>query len=409
MYARHLTDALRDALSDTPVVLLVGVRQAGKTTLARALLRPEAPARYLSLDDPAVLMAAQTDPVAFLEDLDGPVVLDEVQQAPALFPVLRSVVDRDRTPGRFLLTGSTHALTTPRVAEALVGRMELLTLWPLSQGEIEGRRETFLDAVYRDEAPVPPKAVDNRRSIVDRALRGGFPEPLGRSDRRRPAWFGSYIATILRREVRDLARIEGTAELPRLLDLLASRSAGLLNFADISRNASIPQTTLKRYIALLEQTFLLWRLPAWAKNPGKRLVKSPKLMFVDTGLLAHLSGWTSTRLAGHPEAVGPLLENFVATELRKQAGWSEVTCRFSHFRTSHGREVDLVLEDRDGRVVGIEVKARASLNQRDFAGLHALAEACDDSFHRGIVLYTGTERLAFGSRMHALPMGALWE
>ncbi len=409
MIPRHLSRLLGAVLSDTPVVLLVGARQSGKTTLVKALSRPGGPARYLSLDDPAVLAAAQSDPAAFLQDLDGPVILDEVQQAPALFPVLRSVVDRDRRPGRFLLTGSTHALATPRLAEALVGRMELLTLWPLSQGEIEGHREGFLDAVFRDRLPPLRHSPESRRHLIEQALKGGFPEPLGRLGARRSAWFRAYVTTILKREVRDLAQIEGIAELPRLLELLAARAASLLNFSEISRSAGIPQTTLKRYLALLEQTFLIRRLPAWAKNPSKRLVKAPKLLVSDTGLLAYLSRWTAERLARRPELAGPLLENFVAMEILKQAGWSEIPQRISHFRTSSGQEVDLVIEDHLGRVVGVEVKARATLNRRDLPGLRALADACGDSFHRGIVLYTGSERRARGARPHAWPLSAVWD
>lgn len=409
MIPRHLSASIETALSDTPVVLLVGARQCGKTTLVKALSRPGVSVRYLSLDDPAVLAAAQSDPAAFLEDLDGPVILDEVQQAPALFPVLRSVVDRNREPGRFLLTGSTHALSAPRVAEALVGRMELLTLWPLSQGEIGGRQEGFLDAVFRDRVPPLKQPVEDRRSLIERALRGGYPEPLGRAGPRRAAWFGAYVTTILKREVRDLAQIEGIADLPRLLELLAARAASLINFSEISRSAGIPQTTLKRYMTLLEQTFLIMRLPAWANNPSKRLVKAPKLLVGDTGLLAHLAGWNTERLADRPDSAGPLLENFIATEIVKQAGFCDVPPRISHFRTSAGQEVDLVIQNHAGQVVGVEVKARATLSGREVRGLNALADACGDRFHRGIVLYTGGERLALGPRTVALPMNAVWE
>jgi len=403
---RHLSAPLREALADTPVVFLTGARQSGKTTLVRSMAGPST--RYLSLDDPATLASAQADPGAFLEDLDGPAILDEVQQAPALVPALRAVVDRDRKPGRFLLTGSAHALATPALAQALVGRMEVLTLWPLSQGETERRREGFLDALFRRRLPPWRGPAEDRAAIVRRALRGGFPEPLGRSERRRRVWFRSYVATILQREVRDLARIEGLAELPRLLELLAARATGLLNFAGLSRNAGIPQTTLKRYLALLEQTFLVLRLPAWTRSRSKRLVKSPKLLVADTGLLAHLAGASAERLLAHPDAAGPLLENFVAMELQKQAGWSRTTCRLYHFRTSAGREVDLVAEDESGRLVGIEVKARASLSERNLQGLRALADIAGARFHRGVVLYTGRERLAFGPRLHALPIPALW-
>jgi len=409
MFTRNLDTVVSEALADTPVVLLVGARQCGKTTLAQSMVGSAFPARYLSLDDPATLAAAHADPAAFLTDFQGPVILDEVQQIPALATILRQVVDRRRNAGRFLLTGSANVLAMPRLADALVGRMEVVTLWPLSVGEIEGRQGSFVDACFRARLPPWRGEAEDRITSLRRALVGGYPEAVARKERRRAAWFRGYIGTILQREVRDLARIEGLAELPRLLQLLAVRATGLLNFSEISRSARLPQTTLKRYIALFEHTFLLWRLPAWSRNRSKRLVKAPKLLFGDTGLLAHLAGWSERRLAGHPDDAGPLLENFIAMELLKQLGWSHTAARLHHFRTEAGREVDLVLEDEAGRVVGIEVKSRASLGERDLRGLRTLAEACGDDFHRGVVLYTGSERLAFGPRLHALPLSAVWQ
>ena len=407
--SRHLRESVLSALADTPVVYLVGARQSGKTTLARSAVGERFPARYLSLDDPATLAAAQADPAAFLDGFDGPVILDEVQGAPALAGSLRAAVDHRREPGRFLLTGSADVLATPRLAEALVGRMEVMTLWPFSQGEIEGHREDFPAKLFAEEHPPGGGGGEGRVALVERALRGGFPEPVGRSASRRSAWFRSYITTLLQRDVRDLARIEGLADLPRLLRLLAARATGLTNFSELSRSSALPQTTLKRYVALLEQAFLIRRLPAWTRNPSKRLVRSPKLFFTDTGLLASLAGWNSGRLDQHPEEVGPLLENFVISEVSKQLGWSRVSCAIHHFRTSTGREVDLVLEDEAGRVVGVEVKASSSLRESDFQGLHALAEAAGEDFLRGVVLYAGGERLGVGPGMFALPMSSLWE
>ena len=408
MKKRHLRGPLLEALADTPVVYLVGARQSGKTTLARAAVGGRFPARYLSMDDPATLAAARTDPAVFLQDLEGPAILDEIQRAPELAGALRGAVDRRREPGRYLLTGSAEILATPRLAESMVGRMEVLTLWPFSQGEIEGSEESFPAALFGEELPPGVGIAEERSALVARALRGGFPEPLERSPTRQNAWFDSYVATLLQRDVRELARIEGLADLPRLLRLLASRATGLTNFAEISRASGIAQTTLKRYLALLEQSFLLRRLPAWTRNRSKRLVRSAKLFFTDTGLLAHLAGWSAGRLDRHPEEVGPLLENFAISELQKQLSWSGSGISAYHFRTSTGREVDLVLEDAAGRVVGVEVKSRGSLHDSDFHGLRALAEAAGEDFHRGVVLYTGTERLAFGARLHCLPMSALW-
>ena len=409
MISRHIEPVLLAALADTPVTLLVGARQSGKSTLCRSLASSAHPARYLTFDDAAVLASARADPAGFVANLDGPVVLDEIQRAPELFPAIKLAVDRRRAAGRFLLTGSANVLVLPRVADSLVGRMEVLTLWPLSQGEIEGRREQFLDDLFARDAPRRRGEGEGRAAILGRALRGGYPEVVQRADRgRRRAWFGSYVTTILQRDVRDLASIEGLTALPRLLALLAVRTSGPLNYADLSRVAAIPQTTLKRYMALLETTFLIRLVPPWSRNPSKRLVKTPRIVLTDTGLLAHLAGWTAERLNEDPGVAGPLLENFVIMELAKQASWSRWRPGVFHFRTHTGQEVDIVLEAEDGRIAGIEVKAASSMGEADFRGLKALREADGKRFHRGVVLYTGHELLPFGPGLWALPISALW-
>lgn len=292
-----------------------------------------------------------------------------------------------------------------------MGRMEVLRLWPLGQGEIDGVREGFADAVF--EAGLPdlgdlPDSAATRDDALARALRGGFPEAIGRRGERRAAWFRSYLDLLLQRDVRDLAEIDRLTDLPRLLELLAARAGSLLNFAELPRSAGIPQTSLKRYFALLEAIFLLLRVPAWARNPSKRLVKSPKLYLCDPGLLGHLRALSRVALRDRPRAAGPLLENLVALELTKQIGWSKTARRLLHFRTSAGREVDFVIEDARGRIVGIEVRASSAVSPDDFRGLDTLEEAAGSAFHRGLVLYSGAERVAFGPRRHALPVHSLW-
>ncbi len=407
MIDRYITSQVLAALADTPVVVLTGARQTGKTTLVRALASSAHPARYLSFDDAGVLAAAQADPAGFVAGLDGPVVLDEVQRVPQLFLALKAGVDRDRRPGRFLLTGSANVLLLPRLAELLVGRMEVLSLWPLAQSEIAGVGASFVDRVFVD----PPFSVSSEAwpQLLDRILRGGYPEVLGRaSAARRQAWFQSYITSLLQRDVRDLVNVERLTALPRLLSLLATRAASLLNTSELSRTSGIPLSTLKRYLALFETTFLIQLLPAWSGNLGKRLVKAPKLFLSDTGVLASLLGANHRLLERDRTLAGPLLENFVVMELFKHVSWSQVRPRLFHFRTQTGQEVDLVLEDAAGRVVGIEVKASASVSAKDFKGLRTLAEAVGEGFLRGLVLYAGTESIPFGGAFHALPVQALW-
>lgn len=402
---RFLSEQLIAALEDTPVVFLRGARQTGKSTLACQIGESVSPRRYVTLDDAVVLAAAREDPVGFLAGLSGPVTLDEVQRAPDLFPAIKAEVDRSRRPGRFLLTGSANVLLLPRLAESLAGRMEILTLWPFSQGEIRGGREHFIDRLFAGEPP-PAAGPSEAARIV---LTGGYPPAVERTspDRRR-AWFGSYLTAILERDVRDLAHIEGLTTLPRVLALLAARTASLVNFAELSRGLGMPQTTLKRYMALLEATFLVSFVPAWSSNLGKRLIRTPKLFLNDTGMAGYLLGADEERLGREPALRGAVMENFAVMELRKQAGWSKARPELFHYRTAGGQEVDLVLENAAGEIVGIEVKASATVTGHDFRGLRALMETAGDRFRGGAVLYTGTSSVPFGPRLHAVPVASLW-
>lgn len=411
MYSRNITDSIVEALQDTPVVLLNGARQTGKSTLVQWICHHKHPARYLTLDDMNVLSAATTDPAGFLAGFDGPLAIDEIQRAPELFLAIKASVDKDRRPGRFLLTGSANVLLLPKLADTLAGRMEVITLWPFSQGEQHTRKETFIDAAFGGSLAgfqTPPLS---RSELFGRILAGGFPEVILRaSDTRRKAWYNAYLTTILQRDIRDLSRIDGLAAMPRLMSILAARAGNLLNFSELSRTSGLPQSTLKRYMALLEATFLILHLPAWSGNLSKRLVKSPKLYINDTGLLASLVGMDQDRLLTEPALAGALVENFVVMELIKQLSWSGRKPRMYHFRTqTDGKEVDVVLEDAAGRLVGIEVKSSHTVKADDFAGLKTLAGETKDRFKQGIVLYGGAEAIPFGKQFTALPIPALWE
>jgi len=409
MIQRNITQNLLDALSDTPVVLVNGARQTGKSTLAQSIIEKAHPARYITLDTASVLASVRNDAAGFLAGIDGAVVIDEVQKAPELFSAIKADVDRRHEPGRYLLTGSANVLLVPSLSESLAGRMEILSLWPFSQGELAGVKETFIDALFADSLPFKNvRGQEGPHAIRDRIVKGGYPEAVKRAkEDRRHAWFESYITTILQRDIRDLANIEGLTNLPRLLAIVAARSPSLLNFAELSRTLAMPQSTLKRYMTLLAATYLIQLLPAWSGNMTKRLVKTAKIIMVDTGLMAHLLGLNQKRLdAG--EMIGPLLENFVIMELKKQITWSATKPQMFHFRTQTGQEVDIVLEDRAGKLVGIEVKASATIHAHDLKGLHALAEMSGKRFHRGIVLYTGAESVPFGESLTALPVQSLW-
>lgn len=331
-----------------------------------------------------------------------------MQRAPDLFRVIKRSVDRDRRPGRFLLTGSANALVLPQVSESLAGRVEILSLHPLSQGEMEGHREGFVDSCFADTFRLKKPLALAWPDLVDRIVPGGFPEVLTRKPARRGAWFDAYVTSILERDVRDLANIHALRELPRLLKFIAARSAGIVNQSDLSRDSQIPLTTLQRHWALLEAVFLVRTLPAWSSNLGSRLIKAPKLYLNDSGLLCHLLGTDAARLKNDDLMTGAVLDTFVAGEVTKQATWCATRPTLAHFRTQKQSEVDLVLEDAKGRIVGIEVKKTATPSSGDFKGLRALREAAGKKFLRGMVLCLCENTVAFEENLHAVPMGALW-
>lgn len=406
MYRRYISTRVAESLEDSPVILIHGARQTGKTTLAQSLPGKR---QYLSLDDFAVLDAAKSNPSGFITGLKGSVTLDEIQRAPELFVAIKSAVDQKRTPGRFLLTGSANVLALPKLSESLAGRIEIVPLWPLSQCEIAGNDNTFIDAAFAGNGAWSSDKSMDEGQLWQRVLSGGFPEALQRAKaHRRDQWFSSYVDTILQRDVRDLTNVQNLSDLPRLLRLLASRVGGLLNFSDIARSMSLPQTTLRRHFALFEATFLLRMLPPWSTNLGKRLVKSPKIYFVDTGLAASLLAIDQEGLQHKPMMKGMLLENFVVMELTKQASWSMNRPHLFHFRTPLGTEVDIVAERRSGELIGIEVKATASVGDSDWKGLRALRDMASDRFQSGIILYTGQHVVPFDDRLIAIPIQTLW-
>jgi predicted AAA+ superfamily ATPase len=404
---RHATSMVAEALADTRVVLVNGARQAGKSTLTR-LTAAERPGTVIRLlDDPATLRAAEDDPTGFV-DHDGLMVIDEVQLVPELLRPIKVRVDLDPTPGRFLLTGSSRVLALRTLPDALPGRMEVIELWPFSQGEINGEPDGFVDAAFR-HGPALNHASDlRRRDYLDRIVVGGFPEALRRTPRRRTAFFDSYLSTLVERDVLQVANIERRGDLLKLLGLLAGRTSGLLVPAALASQTGLSRSTLVRYLELLSSVFLIKRVPAWSSGATQRAVGTPKLAFVDTGIASHLIGQDAVRLGEPGGAAGPMMENFVVMELARQLTWSDTRARLYHYRTKDKAEVDAVLETPDGRVVGVEVKAGATVRTEDLTGLRNLANLLGDRFVAGFVLYTGQQTLPFGEKIRALPADALW-
>ena len=411
MHPRHIAPLLAEALSDTPVVVINGARQSGKSTLVQSPLSADAaPRRYLTLDDSAILNAAKSDPAGFINGLQGAVTLDEVQRAPELFLPIKAAVDRDRQPGRFLLTGSADVMLLPGIADSLAGRTEVLSLWPLSNAELsDSPTLNRADALFSGDwsgLNVPPC---ERQELIMHLLAGGFPDAVARpTAARRTAWFDAYVQAILQRDVRDLANIEQLTAIPNLLQMLSTRSATLLNFAELSRTAGIAQSTLKRYFALLEMLFLVVRVPPWERNPGKRLVKAPKVFLPDSGLLCHFMAATTESLAAKPGLPGGVIETWVLSELLKHVAFSRQRLSLWHYRTQSNIDVDFILENRLGQITGIEVKASATVDGKDFKGLRHLQETESAIFQHGIVLYSGREVVPFGDKLWAVPLSVWW-
>jgi uncharacterized protein len=403
-YPRFILARLHRALRDTPVVLINGPRQCGKTTLVGQLIGGHR--SYLTLDDDTVLASARSDPAGFLRGLDR-ASIDEVQRAPELLRAIKRTVDEDRRPGRFLLTGSADLLALPRVSDSLAGRMEVITLLPLAQSELLRRRPRFLDHAFSGKLGAIADPVLGP-DLIEIVLAGGYPELLARAPSRRQQWARDYARAVIARDVRDIAEVTRLDEMPRLMRALANQAAQLLNFAELGGQLGLDAKTARRYLGILEQVYLVRRVEPWYANRLKRLIKTPKLHFLDTGLLAALRGLTAERLASDRNTLGMLLESFVVSELAKLITWTDREVTVHHYRDKDQHEVDFVLERDDGAIVGVEVKASATVTEQDFVGLRRLARACDGRLKLGAVLYDGGTSLPFGEHLYAVPISALW-
>lgn len=405
MHKRLVSRRIKEALTDTRVVLIAGPRQAGKTTLAKQMAGSETP--FFTLDEPTIREAATSDPFGFIRGLDK-AVIDEIQRVPDLLLAIKASVDEDTRPGRFLLTGSANLMALPLVADSLAGRMEVIRLLPLAQSEIFDQTGEFLDKAFAgDRLPVTKEIVGTE--LIETVLAGGYPEALTRKRwSRRQDWYLDYVDAIVQRDIQDVAQIEQLHQLPRLLRILAEHSGQLTNYSQIGGTLGMNHNTTQKYVGVLESVFLTETLSPWFTNKIKRVVKTPKLQFLDAGLLAALRDITPDQIAQDRTAFGALLETFVFSELRKIASWSQSRMRFYHFRDRAQSEVDIVLEDRRGRVVGIEIKASATVTHNDFKGLRKLQDALGPKMIGGIVLYDHTQTTPFSETMSAVPISALW-
>ncbi|MFH1644382.1 MAG: ATP-binding protein [bacterium] len=413
MFKRHLKPKILQAIEFMPVILLRGARQTGKTTLVKSIEKSEIKLNYnyLTFDHLPTLMAAKDDPVSFISRIKKPVILDEIQRVPELFLPIKSDVDENRIPGRYFLTGSADPLLIPKLGDSLAGRMRLLTLWPLSQGEIEDKEETFLDKAF-NQIPfsTSKKLSSSKQNLLSRIIKGGYPAPLlMKNETQRHDWFNDYVSLVLQKDILDLSKIENITQIPNIMMLLASRVGALLNTEEISRSIKLSSMTLQRYLDLLKTLFLIYLLPPWNKNLGKRLVKSPKVYLNDTALQLYLLNIDLDRLIKDQNLIGKVVENFVVLELLKQISWSDINIEIFHYRDYSNYEVDIILEGPGGDLVAIEIKSSQTISGDDFKGLKKFQEISGTKFIQGILLYTGETILPFGDKLTAVPISALWQ
>lgn len=408
LFDRHLRRDVVDALAESRAVAVLGARQVGKSTLVAQIASHEHPSRLISLDDDATADAARADPAGFIADIDEPVAIDEIQRAPELLLAIKRRLDTDRTRGQFLLTGSANILSLPTVADALPGRVEYLTLWPLSQGELHDVREQFIDDLFAGQFPKLTGAPVGRRALAPTLVTGGYPEAQSRTARGRTRFFSSYIASIIGRDLDDIANVRNVENIARLLFVIAARSGGLTSFHGMGKDLELDANTVRSHTKILEDLFLVRRLKPWHVNLGSRQIKSTKIYVIDSGMLAHLIGADEQRIVRDGTVAGTMLASFVAMELLRQADWADRPVQFFHYRDKQQREVDIVIERHDGDVIGIEVKASATPSATDFTGLRYLRDKLGPRFKAGAVLHTGADTLPFGDRLAAVPVSGLW-
>ncbi len=409
LYQRFTQEILHEALQDTPVVLIHGSRQCGKTTLAHSV-GGKLGYHYITFDDDNQLQAAKADPIGFVQGLPEHTILDEIQRTPELFTAIKASVDQNRKPGRFILTGSANVLLLPKLADSLAGRMEIIHLRPLAQAEITGLKPTFFQQLFSADfsaATSKQKYLRLGESLAKLICMGGYPAAIARNnEKRRNAWYRDYITTIIQRDVQDIASIRNLDTLPKLLTLAASQTARLFNAADLASPFSISRPTIREYLTVLEQIFLIEQLQPWHSNRLSRLIKTPKMHLTDTGLACSLMGVNSQTLWQDKTLLGQLLETFIYQEIRKHADWHDEELKFYHFRNKDKVEVDIIIE-QSRQIAGIEIKAAASVTQSDFKGLNKLKDACSEQFAAGVVFYDGETILPFGEKLFAVPISLL--
>lgn len=409
LVTRQIRPRVRELLSESRAVAVLGARQVGKSTLLRDLAATDFPATVLTLDDDVTRRAAAADPTEFVARLDTPVAIDEIQRVPDLLLAIKQRLDTDDTRGQFLLTGSANILALPSVKDALPGRVDYVNLWPFSAAELASSNAgNFVDSVLDGVPPDIEGAPVGRTPYAERVLRGGYPEAQVRGLRSLGSFFSSYLTSIVERDLGDVASLRAPDSVKRLLHVISARTGGLTSFQGMGRDLGLDKNTVHSYTRALENLFLVHTLKPWQVNLGARQIKSPKLYVVDSGLLCRLFKANQQRIEEDGAVAGAVFESYVAMELLRLAEVSAAEASLFHYRDKLGHEVDVVLESASGEVAGVEVKAGATVSYDDLGGLQRLRDKLGDRFKCGVVLYTGERTLPFGDRIWVVPLAALW-
>jgi len=416
VYPRKPQPLIEELLTEFRVLYLTGPRQAGKTTLARSVAE-RLDMGYITLDDQAALASAESDPHGFIRSLGSKrVVLDEFQYAPSLIPAIKEASDKlePSEKGKFLLTGSADIFRSARAQEALPGHMARLELLPLSLGEITDQPLNIIDYLVKGNFQSNPVPFTSREELAGFVLRGGYPEVQSKSPRAKQVWFNSYMEGRLYKDFETLyaARGDYRSKLQAMAHYLAGLSGNLLKYASVGNALELNDKLVKSYVEILDLMFIVRRVPAYLKNRAKRLAaRMPKIHYIDTGLACHLLGIRDEDQLLTSQYYGSLLESLVYMECCKQTSWAREEIGIYHFRDNRKHEVDMVLERTNGQIIGVEVKASASVKSHDFKGLSVLAELSGGAFEQGILFYTGQEVLPFkqGEKtFYALPISLFW-
>ena len=406
IYKRNIQAKLEEAIKYSPIIFIKGPRQSGKTTLIQELKGYH----FATFDNTQTLRLAADDPMGFIQNLPKPVIIDEVQRCPELFLAIKYDIDRNRIPGRYVLTGSADPMLMAKIGDSLAGRVKVLTLYPLSYGELQGIQESFVDRIWSDGSLINLQCQKiDLEKLYTSMVSGGYPVIQNMPLNLQREWFHDYTSMVIQKDILELAMIEHIKEIPQILSFCAARAGSLVNVSELSRDAKITVPTLQKYLSLLEVLFIVIIQSAWQKKMSQRLIKAPKSYLVDTGLLCWLRMVTVEKMMHNfTHEKGYIVENFVVNELMKQITWNTNFVKMYHFRSANNQEVDIILERIDGKIIGIEVKSNQNVSPQDIKGMKYLKDQVPDLWHRGILFYCGNEVIQLTEDIIALPISALW-